>query len=376
MQHEPKQLNNIAPDWELTTAEKAQMRERLLLFIKRHPVIYGQIQRHQLWSLNVINNFKLSFFKPMPILITLALLFSGGVAFGAEKSLPGDTLYPVKVHFNEQVRGFVTFTPEAKATWEARVANRRLEEAERLAAESRLNTKARVQLEKNFEAFANKASDRIEAFEERNADKAAKIASNFETSLKAHERILLAIGAVRNGNQKPQIDALVVKIRAEAKESGNDRAKKEDQVARGTQVQAAAEGRMISAQNKIVEVSKFVESKKENLGVEAIAQAEARLKVANDTLVNGRAKLEADKYGEAFVLFGKAHAIAQEAKLLIQAKTELENHEGESEGSMSPFLSPSSVSSQSNADVESQVEIKSQNESVHSSGRIKIDLGL
>ena len=135
-------------------------------------------------------------------------------------------MYPVKIHINEQVRGFAVVTSEAKANWETKVAGRRLKEAEKLAAESKLDVDVRVRLEQNFQAFADKVGNRIESFEERDADKAAKIASNLETSLRAHERILLAIGAVKNGNQKPQVDALVVKIRAEAKESGDSRAEK------------------------------------------------------------------------------------------------------------------------------------------------------
>lgn len=368
MEQDPRQLNKTTPAWELTSSEKTHMRERLLLFIKRHPVMYEQPQRLHLWS-NLLNSFKLSSLKPMPILITLILLLSSGITFGAERALPGDTLYPVKVHFNEQVRGFAAVTSEAKAAWEVRVAGRRLEEAERLAAESRLNMDVRLRLEQNFEDFADRAGDRIEAFEERNADKAAKIASNFETSLKAHEKILLAIGAVRNGNQKPQIDALVNKIRSEAKENKDDRTEKEEQVIRGAEVRTAAEGRMKSAQNKIVEVSKFIENKKEELGVLATAQAEARLKVANDTLVLGKTKLEASQYGEAFVLFSRAHAMAQEAQLLVQAKTELEE-------SVSPEPSPFPSVSQSGVYINGQAEVESGDDGIRSNGRIKIDLEL
>src|SRR3989344_5959660 len=137
MQNNSKQSNKNIPDWELAASEKVHMREGLLLFIKRHPVMYARAQRLHLWS-NVINNFKLSSLKPMPIFIVLALLLGGGVTFGAERALPGDALYPVKIHINEQVRGFAIVTSEGRANWESNVASRRLEEAEKLAAQSKL----------------------------------------------------------------------------------------------------------------------------------------------------------------------------------------------------------------------------------------------
>lgn len=369
MQHDPKQLNKIVPDWELTADEKTHIRERLLLFVKHNPVMVSQPRRLHLWRSNLVNNFKLSFLKPMPILIVLAILLGGGVTFGAEKALPGDVLYPVKIHINEQVRGFVALSPEAKAAWETEAAGRRLEEAEELAAQSKLDMDVRVRLEQNFQAFADRAGDRIKDFEERDADKAAEIASNFETSLNAHERILLAIGTAKDGNQKPQIDALILKIKAEAKENSDERVKKESQVTRGARVQAAAEGRMKSAQNKIAEVGRFIGSKKEELGAQATVQAEARLKVASDSFIRGQVKLEASQYGEAFVLFGESRAIAQEAKLLVQAKTELDE-------SPSPTTSPSPSVSQSGASIQGHTEVESEGGNVHSNGRIKIDLGL
>lgn len=52
-------------------------------------------------------------------------------------------------------------------------------------------------------------------------------------------------------------------------------------------------------------------------------EAEARLKVAEETIAEGKVKLEAKAYGEALALSQKAHRIAQEAKLLLQANKEL-----------------------------------------------------
>ena len=53
------------------------------------------------------------------------------------------------------------------------------------------------------------------------------------------------------------------------------------------------------------------------------AKAEAQLAVAATTIAEGKAKMELKLYNEAFILFQKAHRLAQEAKLLLEAQIRL-----------------------------------------------------
>ncbi len=120
--------------------------------------------------------FKVLFHKSAVLLLAVALVVVGGVAYGAEASLPGDLLYPVKINVNENARALITFSPEAKANWEVRRAERRLEEAERLAADNRLDEKTEAQLAANFEKHAQRAE---------------KLgATDLVISLRAHEVVL------------------------------------------------------------------------------------------------------------------------------------------------------------------------------------------
>ena len=68
------------------------------------------------------------------ITAAVVLFGFGSASFAAEGSLPGELLYPVKVHVNESFQKLTSFTDEQKATTEVRIAGRRLAEASALAA--------------------------------------------------------------------------------------------------------------------------------------------------------------------------------------------------------------------------------------------------
>lgn len=69
------------------------------------------------------------------IVLSLVIIASYGssVTLAAEGALPGDVLYPVKIHVIESVVRIITATsPAAEATFETTLLERRLEEAESL----------------------------------------------------------------------------------------------------------------------------------------------------------------------------------------------------------------------------------------------------
>ena len=274
---------------------------------------------------SILNIFKL---KTMPILaILIALtLTGGGVSAAAENALPGDILYPVKVKANEEIRSLIALSQASKAEWEVRRTERRLEEAEKLAAQGEISAEARVQIEENFSAQAERVNARIAKFKE-NSDQegAADISSRFETSLNAHAKILERL-AVEKIKVKTEVNALEIKVRNEAKVAMKHREEAEEKLSgeKGERVQTAAEGKLKATENKIEEVKKFIERMKEKLGATATTEAEAKVKIAEDLVAEGKVKLEAKSYGEAFALFQRAHRTAEEAKLLIEGRTKLD----------------------------------------------------
>lgn len=75
----------------------------------------------------------------MPALGIVALLLVGsGTSFAAQGSVPGDTLYPVKITINENIREAMTFGDEAEARLAIDLLEERIAEAEQLEAEGKL----------------------------------------------------------------------------------------------------------------------------------------------------------------------------------------------------------------------------------------------
>lgn len=314
-----------AKDIRMSKDEKATIRESVLNFIYQNPVRTEMMPRLSNWS--TMFHYKLNYLSIMTILLIISLMFGSGMGLAAEKALPGDSLYPVKIGFNEEVRGWLSISEEAKANWEVERVQKRLEEAELMASQGSLDAETRAVIEANFQAQSEKVKDRIAKFENKdNFNAAVGVSSNFEVALRAHERILARLlDEETDSVLKVEIKPIKVRVDSEAISAKKSREDSEDKISAKVRVdiQSAAEGKLKAAENKIEEVEKFIENMESNLGAEATVQAKAQLTLANQTVVEGRAKLESKAYGDAFVLFQKAIRIAQEAKLLAQARDEL-----------------------------------------------------
>lgn len=70
----------------------------------------------------------------MPLALLLLLIVGGGTGVVAEKALPGDVLYPVKIHVNENIQSALAVTAQGDAEVAIKQATRRLEEVEKLKA--------------------------------------------------------------------------------------------------------------------------------------------------------------------------------------------------------------------------------------------------
>ena len=213
----------------LNKSEKAEMRQSIFNFISKNPVRsnmevgLGLQSRRIFWDWSTLFNQKINFISVVAILLLIIILTGGGVAVGAEKALPGDVLYPVKISVNEEVRSWFSISEEAKANWEIKRAERRLEEAEKLAEEGSLNDEVRGHIEANFEAHSQKVKERVEKFRTKeNFDAAASLSLNFETALKAHDKVLSNLARTKN-SVKVQVKPIRQKIHSEVNDSAKER---------------------------------------------------------------------------------------------------------------------------------------------------------
>ncbi len=320
-----EQFIEVAKTLRLTGEEKGALKKSLISFIAAHPARSGFRISYFFASLRI------RILRPVFIFLIAALFLTGGVgiAFAAEGTLPGDTLYPVKIYVNEKLVATFALTAETKAKWETRIAERRLEEAEQLLVEIQTEAEILAQLRASFGNQAERVNDRMAEFEARGDHEIkAEISSRFETSLKAHEKILTKLSAGREDGQEEQEEAiqeLIWEVRTQAETSSSSRVQAENEVSTHsqTEIKAAAEGKLGAAENKIAEVESFLGKLESRIGVAAAAQAQAKLDTARGTVAQGKAKLESESFGEAFVLFQQALRQAQEAQLALEASEEL-----------------------------------------------------
>lgn len=92
--------------------------------------------------------------SPVPYVATLMLLVlaGGSLSYSAQSTLPGDTLYPIKVSINEELQGMLYAGPESKAVYEAYRATQRLREMESLVGRDSINTTTLKEVSANLEA--------------------------------------------------------------------------------------------------------------------------------------------------------------------------------------------------------------------------------
>lgn len=318
-----------AKNLELTMGERSRMREELLSFVRNGdmPRFHPQRSKGSYVSFNYL--------KPMPLLLALVILLGGGTSFAAEKALPGDFLFPVKVHVNEEVKSMLSVSDSAKADWETSRADRRLSETEQLASEHQIDPKALAQIESNFQAQADRINELIAQLQEKNktAD-ASAIAARFQGVLETHKTILAAL-AKSDAEDKDELKTVENNVQTELDDVNKTEQDIEDGISHDTAPvpQQAAEGKMQAAQNVIDEVTKNIAKTKDRLGAAATAQAEAKLADANIKFAQAKAKFDAKAYADAFGGFQDTIQLAHEAQTLLHLR---EDHQIElkSDGSV------------------------------------------
>jgi len=240
----------------------------------------------------------------------------------AEGSVPGDALYQVKVGVNENIRSAMALSGEAKANWEARVAERRLEEAEKLTAEGELSIEAKTRIEVNFGEQAERVRARIEALGETDTQAAADIAANFETSLRAHERILARLSVDATGETRTNADSVLAQVRVRMNEAAQVRAASDLRLEAASEadLEAAAKARVSAAANAI----KRAEKNLADVDADVRADVEARFETASEALLRAETSIEGGVWAQALQDARLALSGANEVNLLINSMNNLD----------------------------------------------------
>ncbi len=311
-----KQVQRIVLD----AQQKDMTRENILAYMQTHPVRKSVSKRLKLHGEKNILFFNMQHMYAK--IATILILLSGtGTAFAAENTVPGDTLYPVKVHVNEPVRGILAVSPEAKAHWDAQLAERRLDEASKLATHGKLTAEIETRLESKFAEQTQKVKDRISKLQEAGKnDIASELSTRLESALQIHSQILDTLSTATD-TPKQDIKPLLKELKEEVESMKEIKIKMNDENKKksGLDVKVAAENHMNMALKQITRVKELLTSK----NVSSTSSASIKLEEAQKAYDEGKKFFDAENYSEAFIAFGNAQRLAAEARIVTHVEHDL-----------------------------------------------------
>jgi len=310
-----KDLGRLKVEDEQGLAEK---KLALFEFIENHPVRETAITRQYNSSKPDFSVLRL-IFKPMAIIagiLIVAFLAGGGTACAAQGSLPGDALYPIKL-VTEDMQIALAFNPEKKVDLEAKFANRRLEELQKL--QKKIQKRNGEIPHEVIEKAMERAEERLKKAEEHitkmeggsRKDEALRAASRLDEALETHERILSELtGEVPAPAQSALLRAQEMSAKRAEKtlqtilklEKVKEIEKKfEENKTLGKIVGAAerAEGKLKAVENRLEALEKSLENLKEQ-GAEISEDVEVKLDGSRNKIEEAKKLIEEDKYLESF----------------------------------------------------------------------------
>lgn len=251
-------------------------------------------------------------FNPVATALLLILFCGAGTSYAAEGALPGDTLYPVKIHVNESVQGALAVSPTSQAAWNAERATRRLEEAETLAAQGRLTPGAQAQVQGGLAQATQEFDASVSVLaESHDAPAVAAAQSDLEASLTAHEQVLSAI-SVALPEVEDDVKPILAAVRSRAQRTSDKREETEATIAAAPApaVHAAAMVMKKQATTELEDASVAVASSAPTAAV----SAQVNTLTAQVMVDTGNTHMDEGDYGEAYGAFQAAVRSIHETK--------------------------------------------------------------
>ncbi len=201
-------LQTTAYKISLTNVEREAMRARLMERVHGAPQASPVRSQPGLFY----------FFSPQMAMsfaaFMLVLVGGSATAFAAKGSLPGDALYVVKTKISEPIKGALAFSTEDKIRFHTDLAQIRIEEAEVLASENRLDTKAAAELESGLDLALAKRNELAAKYEAEEPEESGKLA-RLDTTIVAHSDILVQLGAESSSTTtRENSGTLAMKVRS------------------------------------------------------------------------------------------------------------------------------------------------------------------
>lgn len=144
----------------------------------------------------------------------LVLPILGTASAFARQSLPGDTLYLIKIHMNEPMRKLLAVDKESQALYEATLSLERVKELEILAQENKLNEDNAAQVSEQFiEHVSNVNLFTKELVAEGKTLKANEIQKSLRNELSKKEKSIELLSKLTKDTSKEELKNFISLLR-------------------------------------------------------------------------------------------------------------------------------------------------------------------
>lgn len=209
-----EQLHTKATTVKLQAAERRELRARVVSYMEYHPLQTPAVRKSvkspvQIATLSPYNIVQIPFSIVVKWSAVAAAFLLVVVPILAERTVPGDNLYAVKVRFSEELRSTLTLTSYGKVEWETERINRRIAEARLLANEGKLTNEVEAEIAAAVKEHTEIVQHEIDVMRESDVDQATLASIQLSTTLELQSASLqeegnttlaLAMNDVASGN--------------------------------------------------------------------------------------------------------------------------------------------------------------------------------
>ncbi len=252
--------------------------------------------------------------------ITALIVASGtGMSVMARTALPGDFLYAVKVHVNENVSAALQSSPDARALFETELLESRLREAAQLATAGQLKGDLYSSVSRGINRQLTRTQDAAAALALSGQDDAAlDVHSQVESDLTANANVLISFGET-SPTAKADVQDLLKNVSSAESIVTHARVVREKSLPPIEQVdlKTRAETSIQNLLSKIDTVRLYIEQNADGADSQVVIQARGRLDYSKRMLTNARTRAQAGQYADAIQNVRDAQGALQEAKTMV-----------------------------------------------------------
>jgi len=217
-----KQFKKEAEKISLNSDEQVVLREKVLAFMKYHPLPSSKMvnnlnKNHNFlkqadgdWMIIDLKKWHIFKWSSLALILTLTT-----IPYLAENSVPGDSLYAVKVNFNEEVRSSLAFNSYNKIVWEAERLNRRIAEVNLLTSEGKMTEEIENGVVEAVKNHRERAKKEIENLKQSDKDGAALIAVQLDAIIDIQS---VSLKKAAETNSSSSLSSKIVKVLGEESE--------------------------------------------------------------------------------------------------------------------------------------------------------------